>query len=415
MTDLETRVREGLGSDWTPAHSLWEGLMRLYEADREAFYLLACDGLSAGDEVTRPLADLAQRLRAAVRCTYVIEDQGSGGDGVIKPRLGEPLAVPISLIPTVKRFLLEIDGKGLSDKPGKDYEGRPVSEAEVRFKLGEPAEWESDQAWLEARRAAKPVVFRLTEADLRSLANQPGYVAYGLFNCARKTILAPTAVYRGLNRGEKAPERLKQGWAICGKPNRAYDNAGRKIQPPVGMLYMVYADVDGFVFDWDWVFEDPHHRGHPLDNALRFGELIRDPGEFILELPDDVPAVSFDASIATYSRRGDCIFCYITDQLAFAERINPDLTVFRAMGQQEVTGFKIKNVQRILHEEQVFVSDDIPDLTVSVQSILLATLKANKGTSVRIYDVIIEAFRKISHPPDVHFTSEMDEVELVEA
>ena len=66
MTNLETRVRKGLGSEWTPTHSSWEGLMRLYEADREAFYLLACDGLSDGDEVTfSPLADLAHRVRTS--------------------------------------------------------------------------------------------------------------------------------------------------------------------------------------------------------------------------------------------------------------------------------------------------------------------------------------------------------------
>src|SRR5262249_49745889 len=161
------------------------------------------------------------------------------------------------------------------------------------------------------------------------------YVTHGLFNCARKTVLAPTAVYRGLNRGEKAPARLKDGWAICGKPNRAYDNEGRKRQPPAGMLYAVYADADGFVFDWDWAAEDPHRPGHPVDNALRFGEFLRDPGEFVLELPADAPAVSFDGSVAAHSTRGDCIFCYITDQLAYAERINPDLTVFRTLERPE--------------------------------------------------------------------------------
>ena len=40
MTDLQMRVRRGLGSDWNAALSPWEGLMRLYESDREAFYHL---------------------------------------------------------------------------------------------------------------------------------------------------------------------------------------------------------------------------------------------------------------------------------------------------------------------------------------------------------------------------------------
>ncbi len=140
MTDLQTRVHSGLGSDWDSAQSPWEGLMRLYEADREALYLLACDGLGGGgDEVTRPLADLARQVRSAVRGTYRVEQHDGSGESVIKPRSGETLSVPDHLVARVRQFLLEIDGKGSSDRAGKDYEGRPVSEAEVRFKLGEPA------------------------------------------------------------------------------------------------------------------------------------------------------------------------------------------------------------------------------------------------------------------------------------
>jgi len=185
MTDLEMRVRRGLGSDWNASLSPWEGLMRLYESDREAFYLLACDGVRDGDEVTRPLADLAQRVRAAVRSTYSVEHQDGSEDAAIKPRSGEPLPVPRPLLARVKSFLLEIDGKGAGDRPGKDYEGRPASEAEVRFKLGEPAAYDREQSGILARREAKPVVLRLTEADFSSLAHQPSYITHGLFHCAR--------------------------------------------------------------------------------------------------------------------------------------------------------------------------------------------------------------------------------------
>lgn len=55
---------------------------------------------------------------------------------VVVPHSGRSLTIPDSLVDRVKEFLLEIDGKGASDKPGKDYEGLLVSEAEVRFKLG---------------------------------------------------------------------------------------------------------------------------------------------------------------------------------------------------------------------------------------------------------------------------------------
>lgn len=215
MTDLEMRVRRGLGSDWNAGLSQWEGLIRLYESDREAFYLLACDGVRDGDDVTRPLSDLAQRVRAAVRSTYSVEQQDGSEDAAIKPRSDEPLPVPRSLLARVKSFLLEIDGKGVGSRPGKDYEGRPVSEAEVRFKLGEPETSDREQTRILARREAKPVALRLTEADFHSLAHQPGYLTYGLFHCARKTVLAPTAVYRGLKRGQGKPasgERVGDLW-----------------------------------------------------------------------------------------------------------------------------------------------------------------------------------------------------------
>jgi hypothetical protein len=399
MTDLETRVHIGLGSEWDSTRSPWEGLMRLYEADREAFYLLACDGVRDGDEVTRPLAEFAQRVRAAVRSTYRVHKQDGSENAAIKPLSGEPLAVPTFLLARVKSFLLEIDGKGASGTPGKDYEGRSASEAEVRFKLGEPAGCDREQARILARREAKPLVLKLAQADLRSLAHQPGYVIHGLFHCARKTVLAPTAVYRGLKRGEKAPPRVANGWAICGKPNRAYDNDGHKLPPPADMLFMVYADADGFVFDWDWVAEDPHHPGHPLDNDLRFGELIREPGEFVLDLPDAPPASSFDSSFAGCSPRGDCVFCYMLDAPSFGARINEDLTVFYSLSDRDkITGFKIKNVHRILREEQALNLSAAPGLNVLILPILRRTLPHHQEVTIKLYEIIIAALVDVTIP-----------------
>jgi hypothetical protein len=46
----------------------------------------------------------------------------------------------------------------------------------------------------------------------------------------------------------------------------------------------------------------------------------------ILDLPAGPPAGEFDPTVATYSDRGDCIFCYISNECGFADRINPDLT-----------------------------------------------------------------------------------------
>ncbi len=413
MTDLLTRVREALGGEWQADRSPWEGLIRLYEADREAFYLLACEGEQENPKIER-LGLLARRVRKAVRSAYRLVPP-SGGEGQVES-MNDRLPVPADLFPRVQRFLLEVDGKGVSETKGKDYQGRAISEAEVRFKLGEPTDAAGHREKLDVREKTGPVVLKLAQHDLDSLKDQPAYVTHNLLKCARKVVLAPTAVYRGLMRGEHAPKRLREGWAICGRPNRACDNDGHLIPTPPGMVFMVYADAEGYVFDWDWVQEAAEAPGHPLDPELRFGELQAEAPEMVLDIPSRMDDVKFDSTVATYSDRGDCIFCYICDECGYAERINPDLTIFRSCDTKEVTGFKIKNVRRILKDEEDFVSDDAPDLTVSVQAILLATLRANRQTSVRIYELIIEAFRKVEHPPEVHLPShEIDETELAGA
>ena len=67
MTPIEARVRNALEN--VEALSPWAGLIALYRADREAFYLLACDGVSEeADPTLRNLADLARQIRRVVYC-----------------------------------------------------------------------------------------------------------------------------------------------------------------------------------------------------------------------------------------------------------------------------------------------------------------------------------------------------------
>jgi hypothetical protein len=409
MTTLETRVRHALANNSAPGRSPWSGLMALFQSDREAFYLLACDGVSAdADSGVRQLAELAQQVRSIVRGTYQIVPGENGKPASIQSRSGIALSIPAGMLREVELFLQEIDGKSVGTVPGKDYEGLPSSEAEVRFKLGERATWDADRARRQRKQNAKPLVLRVDEHDLQSLQCQPGYVTYGLRHCARKTVLAPTAVFRELNRGEGCREDLKQGWAFCGKPRRAYDNEGNSSAAPPNMVYLVYADREGFVFDWDWVQENPGEPGFPINRELRFGNPVVLEADAILELPSNLPLGQFDASKACYSRRGDCIFCYISNEVAYADRINSDLTVFRQLGSEEnITGFKVKNVQRILREDKSIVLHDVPELLVSVDAILLATLKGHKDASVEVYTILIRTlFRNTNGPPTVRVPRE---------
>jgi len=399
MNAAEQRIVAALG-DGADA-SLWESLMALFREDGEAFYLLACDGVSAESPARLvELAELAKRVREAVRGSYQVESSDDAAH-LVGARV-ERTFIPPNLAGDVVAFLRAVDGKGTQDAPGKDYEGVAISEAEARFQLGDRATWESERSALQERLDAKPLVLRLDEVDVKHLATQPGYVTFGLKELARRTGLAPRQVFRDLKRGEAYPDNLRGGLAFCGKPRRAVDNSGRAVPPPEGMVFVVYADADGYVFDWDWVEENPHGTGCPVDSEIRFNDPIVLGQDASLQLPEHLPDPQFDWTQACYSPRGDCIFCYITDDVSYACRINSDLTVFRSLSDRnKITGFKIKNVRRILEEDQDIVLAHDPDLIVSVQSALLATLKGHREASVRIYEVFIEAFKQVKHPPKV--------------
>ena len=400
MTPLEQRIRAALGD--STAKSPWEQLIALFQADREAFYQLACDGVSPqAEQRSGNLAGLALEVRVAVNGGYEIEPSGDGANLV--SAAGTMAFIPGDVVPRVAQFLREIDGKTTLTAGGKDYEGEVASEAEVRFKLGDRTTWDRERAKLEEERSARPLLLRLSPEEIGSLATQPPYVTWELLECARRTVLAPTWVFKGLKRGEGSLSKVNNGWAFCGMPRKAYRNDGTPFPAPEGMVHMVYADEEGYVFDWDWVRENPDEPGSPLDWQLRFDSPNQLGRDAILDLPKTLQPGQFDATKACYSSRGDCIFCYMTDEESFAERINPDLTVFKKLGSDRVTGFKIKNVQRILQKDKSVLISDAPGLTVEVVSVLLATLKLHPEVSVQIYTVLIQAlYKRLDEPPKVH-------------
>lgn len=397
--NLNERIAAALGE--TEGASPWPELTRLYEADREAFYLLASDGAGPGaDPRTQRLAAVAGRVRSAIAQSYELVPQEGGAN--LTTYRGTKTFIPAELVKSVAGFLRSADGKTSGDGSGRDFVGQTASEAEVTFKLGEPSELKAKRERLAALQATKPLVLRLDDEELRHLASQPAYVVYELLHCARRTVLNPTAVCHGLRRGDEAPAKVNDGFAFCGKPRETYRNDGTAIAAPDRMVHVVYADADGYIFDWDWVLEDPGAPGHPLDCDLRFEQANALMGEARLDLPRDVQPGRFDPSQACYSSRGDCLFCYITGEESYATRINADLTVFQQLGTGRYTGFKIKNLRRILRVDRSIVLTDAPGLNVAVDSVLLATLKLNPKENVEIYSAVIRALHKsVGEPPKV--------------
>jgi hypothetical protein len=384
---FEERIRAALNREFEGGH--WESLIRLFGTDRNAFYELAVGRPSVDASDLRPLADFAAKVWRAVRETYTIE--AGNDDPHLITGSGIEIAIPAAVLSEVREFLRAIDGKRTETHCGKDYEGEDISEAEVLFKLGDRSSWNADRARIENLYDEKPLAFKLAPDDIRSLGKQPSYVTHELRNCAAHTVLAPTSAYCGLKRGQGGLQDVNRGYAFFGKPRFAYDNEGRAISPPDGMLFAVFADCNHFVFDWDWTKEDQEHKGLPLDLELRFENPWQTTKSAVLELPPDLAPGNFDATTAEYSSKGDCIFCYMKDDVAWADRINGDLTVFRKLGEETITGFKVKNVRKILEAETSIVLNDAPGLTVAVDAILLATLKVNPEARILIYKVILRA------------------------
>jgi hypothetical protein len=117
------------------------------------------------------------------------------------------------------------------------------------------------------------------------------------------------------------------------------------------------------------------------------------PEAVLVGVDDLIPAQPFNPRLVWPSPRGDCIFCYFNDEFAFADRINNDLTVFRSVASGEPTGFKIKNVRRMLEEGNVRL--DAPDLAVEIQAFLVASLVRNPDTKkIDVYSLLIGAWMR---------------------
>ena len=111
------------------------------------------------------------------------------------------------------------------------------------------------------------LVLRVDEQDRAAVTSgMPAYAVFGLRYSAAELLRSAKVMYRGLRREGK----LQQGFAFCGRLHEAFDNAGIAMAAPSGMVFVVYADPDGYVFDWDWVEEDSHNPGYPVDAELRF-------------------------------------------------------------------------------------------------------------------------------------------------
>ena len=339
-------------------------LVEIYQQDKSFFFDFAVVGVRDGAEPwQRELSELAVRLSELARRGFQVVD----GPGGLCSLLGGTTQITVdpSEVHDAELLLRELRGTAESNDRPKDLVGAPVGESEILFKLGPINERSDAGNRLSKIASAKPTVLRVDEQDIVAIQHgMPAYVVYELLQCAARTIENPTVVFEGT----RAVGRLASGRAYCGKPKRAFNNAGAAVAPPAGMVYCVYVDPEGFVFDWDWVREDAATLGYPVGYERRFNSAIDTNSEFVLALPKITPS-AFKKSKAWHSSRGDCMFFYAADSPAYANRINNDLTEYRSQESDQLVGCKIKNFDAIL--SKVAETDGS---TIPVGAILAASL-----------------------------------------
>jgi len=307
----------------------------LYESDREAFYTLTTTDLprSVGTDVVEFQA-LGRALAVVVRDGFTIDSKVR--TPVALGLEGGVLALG-NLEEDAEQFLERLFSDSESQK---SVPGQPVSRECVAFYL-------DSFAWEATVRSAE--LLRLSPEDARTVtAGLPGYQYYQLIDCARQVVRAPTAIWDGLRDDDP-----NWGTAYCGTPSRSWDNSGHRCHAPAGYVYVVYADPEGFVFDWDWVKADPTDPALPMDHASRFHKR-RDScgsGELLLgNLAHDLSA--FRPGAGCYSSKGDCVFFYFGEKPAYAKRIDDYLTAYfplSSSGDNRSIGFKLKYVSRLIN------------------------------------------------------------------
>ncbi len=319
-----------------------ESLLQVYSKDPDLFFRLATERIE--ESAAYPLSELsalAHKVREIVAHGYEVSLKAAEAE--VKGA-GQTIHFSRDSVDKVKAFLTAVNGIGRVTAGGKDYRGRFASEAEILFLLGDQSTWSADQTRLQQIMAESPSVLRLADEERAAVqGGTPAYCVHALLKCATRVVQAPAAVFRGLRR----EGQLTEGLAYCGIPKRAYGNDAQPLNQSLnGFVFVVYADAQGYVFDWDWVQADPSDPSVPDGASERFTSRVEAPTAVLVGV-DDLHIGEFRAR-GWYSRRGDCIFYYISDVPSYASRVNDELTVFSSFAvPNQMTGCKVKNVSRI--------------------------------------------------------------------
>jgi hypothetical protein len=347
-------------------------IRNLYQEDPELLYQLCTIGVPEDapssaigiQSIARSLAILARDgFEVISRAGQHIAEGTRGGYVVLEDFTAD------------KEFLERVYAGGHQNK---SLQGVEVSRDRLDFYLGKFDMHDSIR---------RTHLLRIAPQDASAVVGgAPRHQFHELLDCAREVVRAPTKVWTGL----REPEQRLWGRAYCGQPSRRWLNSGKSAAPADGFVYLVYADSDGMVFDWDWVKADPADPQLPDSHAKRFGSCVEtpDPAELLVgNIKGQAPA-AFKAGQSSYSVTGDCLFCYFEDRESYASRVDDYLTAFLPLDMQKhpSVGFKLKHVSRLLEtvskwakakEEGILVSFDPDTISVKVFFLMQAWLAQN--------------------------------------
>jgi len=119
---------------------------------------------------------------------------------------------------------------------------------------------------------------------------------------------------------------------------------------------------------------------------------------------------------AFHNTDGDCIEFFVLPDDYFAERIDDYLTLYLDMDTEQIVGFVIKNVKRILDrlsQQRPAMAFVVDDGTVVLRSLFVAMF-ANSKTCVRQeeQDLVVRHYKKVV---EIAETNEIGRVELAYA
>lgn len=316
-------------------------LRTLFERDPETVYQIAVYGLPESASTTaRGLEQLVRTLSILMRDGFSVES--TANQQYARGRQGGILPLDDGQ-PDLEFIQRLYSGSSYSSKMDSQKRSR---ECLAFFLDGHP--------WDAAVRAT--LMLRVAPEDAQAiLGGLPRYQFASLLDCAREVVRYPSVVYRGLRHD--GPMKT-EGLAFCGNPSRRHMNTGDPQDPPSSLVFAVFANQDGYVFDWDWIpaSKDDHRLPRNAEERFPHGTPVSGVrGELLLGNIRGKPVGPFRPRQAWFSQQGDCVFWYHSEAESYADRYDEYLTAFfdattlsPNRGEKDAcVGFKLKMASRL--------------------------------------------------------------------